>query len=136
MKLFVLIFSCGLLGILFFASEGHSQSAAKIKSTDEVVREEMIEISRHLRVTCTECHNVDNFKDNKKASFKIAKEHMGIVNLLKSKGFDGKDGPLATCYMCHRGALKPAFKENMKVIALKPEEPKKEAPKEAHKDTK
>ena len=125
MKLFLILFSFGLLGVLFFAPEGHSQSVAKIKSHDEVVRGEMIEISRQLSVTCTECHRVDNFSDGKKASFQVAKEHMEIVQLLKSKGFDGKSGPLATCYMCHAGALKPAYKENMKVIAVKADEAKK-----------
>ncbi len=122
MKLIVTFFSFSLLILLFFAPEGRSQSAAKIKSQDEVVREEMIEMSRQLSVTCTECHRVDNFKDNKKPSFKIAKEHLEIVQLLKSKGFDGKAGPVATCYMCHRGALKPAYKESMKVVSVKTED--------------
>ena len=114
MKLFVVFFSFALVGFLFFAPKGHSQSAAKIKSHDEIIREQMIEISRQLSVTCTECHRVDNFKDNKKPSFQTAKEHMEIVLLLRAKGFDGKSGPLATCYMCHRGALKPAYTESIK----------------------
>ena len=122
MKLLVTVFSFSFLLLLFFAPEGRSQSAAKIKSHDEVVREEMIEMSRQLSVTCTECHRVDNFKDNAKLNFKIAKEHLEIVELLKSKGFDGKAGPMATCYMCHRGALKPAYKENMKVVSVKTED--------------
>ena len=126
MKLFVVFFSFSLLTLLFFAPLGHSQSAAKIKSDDELVREEMIEMSRQLSVTCTECHRVDNFMDDKKPHFKIAKDHMEIVRLLKTKGFNGKDGPLANCYMCHQGALKPAYKENMKVVAVKAEAPKKE----------
>ncbi len=122
MKLLVIVFSFSLLILLFFAPEGRSQSAAKIKSHDEVVREQMIEMSRQLSVTCTECHRVDNFKDDKKPNFKIAKDHLEIVELLKSKGFDGKAGPVATCYMCHRGALTPAYKENLKVVSVKTED--------------
>ncbi len=111
MKLFVIFFSFALFGLLFLAPKGHSQSAAKIKSQDEIIREQMIEMSRQLSVTCTECHRVDNFKDNKKPNFKIAKEHMEIVEILKAKGFNGKNGPLASCYMCHQGVLKPAYQE-------------------------
>ena len=123
MKLFAIIIFFSLLGALFFSPEGRTQSAAKIKSHDERIREEMVVISRQLSVTCTECHRVDNFKDDKKASFQKAKEHMEIVQLLKSKGFDGKQGPLASCFMCHQGALKPAYKENLKVLTIKKESP-------------
>ena len=36
---------------------------------------------------------------------------MEIVEILKAKGFNGKNGPLASCYMCHQGALKPVYQE-------------------------
>lgn len=124
-KVFVILALFLGLAVLTLGPRGHTQSAQKIKSQDEIVREQMVEISRHLNVTCTECHKVENFKDSSKASFKVAKEHIQIVELLKSNGFDGKQGPLATCFMCHQGALKPAYKEGMKII----KKPLNEAPK-------
>jgi hypothetical protein len=138
-KLFIVFaFFTGLI-ILTVGPRGYTQSAQKIKSEDEIVREEMIEISKQLNVTCTECHKPDNFRDNNKPNYHIAKEHMKIVELLKANGFDGKQGPKATCYMCHRGELRPAYKENMKVVKVpvkeaepkdgkKPEAGKKEEP--------
>src|SRR4051812_271711 len=111
MKLTVILALFPAFLILSFGPRGYSQSAQKLKSQEEIVRDEMIDISRQLNVTCTECHKVDNFKDGSKATFKVAKEHIKIVEVLKNSGFDGKQGPLATCYMCHRGEVRPAFKE-------------------------
>lgn len=71
----------------------------------------MVVISRHLGVTCTECHNLKNFRDDSKKAFKVSLEHMKWVELLKANGMDGKNAPEATCYMCHRGLLQPAYKE-------------------------
>jgi hypothetical protein len=73
----------------------------------------MIVISRQLGVTCTECHNLQNFASDEKKSFKVAKDHMRIVETLHSSGFDGKKGPEASCYMCHKGQLRPDYKENL-----------------------
>jgi hypothetical protein len=104
------------LAILTLGPRAYTQSAQKLKTQEEIVREEMIDISKQLNVTCTECHKVDNFKDSSKATFKAAREHMKIVQVLKNNGFDGKQGPLATCYMCHRGELRPAYREGLKPV--------------------
>lgn len=101
-----------LLGLAtFLIPRAHSQSVSKFVTKEDKIREEMIVISRELGVTCNACHNVQNFKADDKREFKISKEHMKITQMLKENGFDGKKGPKATCYMCHRGKLQPDFKE-------------------------
>lgn len=88
-----------------------AESVTTFVTKEDKVREEMITISRELGVTCTECHSVQNFKSDSKQSFKVGKEHMKLTQMLKENGFDGKKGPAATCYMCHRGKLRPDYKE-------------------------
>ncbi len=97
--------------MLILSPKGHTESAVAIKAQEEKIRQEMINISRQLGVTCAECHNVQNFASDEKKSFKISKDHIRIVETLKSNGFDGKKGPEASCYMCHQGKLKPEYKE-------------------------
>ncbi|UYL09682.1 photosynthetic reaction center cytochrome c subunit [Bdellovibrio sp. SKB1291214] len=97
--------------IFFMGSLSVAESVPKFVKNEEKIREEMVTISRELGVTCTECHNVQNFTDDSKKSFKVGKEHMKLTQMLKENGFDGKKGPAATCYMCHRGKLMPDFKE-------------------------
>lgn len=99
--------------MLILSPKGHTESASKLKTNEEKIREEMITMSRQLGVTCTECHNVQNFTSNEKPGFKIAKEHLRIVETLRGAGFDGKKGPEASCYMCHQGQLRPNFKEDL-----------------------
>lgn len=86
-------------------------SPDEIKKKEEDIRAIMFTISRQLGVTCTTCHETENFRENKKSEFKVALEHMKITQTLIDKGFDGKKGPKADCYMCHRGQLKPSYKE-------------------------
>lgn len=93
--------------------EAQAESAVGLKKSEEKIRAEMIVISRQLGVTCTECHNVQNFKSDEKKNFRIGLEHMKITQMLRDKGFDGKKGPEASCYMCHQGELKPDFKEDL-----------------------
>lgn len=99
--------------MLILSPKGHTESASKIKTNEDQVRQEMIVISRQLGVTCAECHNIQNFASDEKKTFKVAKEHLRIVETLRGKGFDGKKGPEATCYMCHQGELHPEFKESL-----------------------
>ncbi|MEZ0392995.1 MAG: photosynthetic reaction center cytochrome c subunit family protein [Pseudobdellovibrionaceae bacterium] len=99
------------LCIFFFALPTFGQTPAKVKSDEDQIRELMITMSRQLGVTCTTCHNTENFRSDQKIEFKVAKEHMKITQLLIDGGMDGKKGPKATCYMCHRGQLKPAYQE-------------------------
>ncbi|WP_413558017.1 photosynthetic reaction center cytochrome c subunit family protein [Bdellovibrio sp. HCB209] len=103
---FILFTAIFLMGSLTSA-----ESVPKFLKKEEKIREEMVTISRELGVTCTECHNVQNFADDSKKSFKVSKEHMKLTQMLKDNGFDGKKGPAATCFMCHRGKLMPDYKE-------------------------
>ena len=94
------------LWILVLAPVSPGQSARELKSEEEVVRQEMARISKELGTTCTECHNLKNFKDDSKKSFKVAAEHMKLVALLRANGMDGKKAPEANCFVCHRGSMK------------------------------
>lgn len=109
-----------LLLILFLLPVGfvqnfsaRAESAQKIKAKEEEIRQNMILISRQLGVTCTECHNMKNLRDNSLKSFKVAQEHIKIVEVLKLNGLDGKKGPEASCYMCHRGQMQIPYKEKL-----------------------
>lgn len=96
---------------LIFSSQVQGEGVGKIITNEEKIREEMVQISRELGVTCSECHNVQNFADATKKSFQISAKHMKLTNLIRANGFDGKNGPIMTCYMCHRGKLIPDYKE-------------------------
>ncbi len=105
-----------LLGLLLSSVQLSAQSAKSVKNKEGDIREEMIKISRQLGVTCTACHKTDNFKSGEMPTFKVAKEHMKLTQILIDKGMDGqlKDGKYATmadCYLCHRGKLYPDYKE-------------------------
>lgn len=94
------------LWVLVLAPVSRGQSARQLKSEEELVRQEMVKISKELGTTCTECHNLKNFKDDSKKTFKIAAEHMKLVSLLRANGMDGKKSPEANCFVCHRGSMK------------------------------
>lgn len=94
-----------LLGPPF--SQVEAESPAEIKLDEEAIRKQMVQWTEELGVTCTECHNLRNFKDSQSKGFRVGRDHARIVNLMKANGFDGIKGPLANCYMCHRGDLHP-----------------------------
>lgn len=98
------------ISLLAYSSLTRAESITKFVTKEEHIREQMVTISREIGVTCTECHNVQNFASDEKKSFKVGLEHMKITQMLKDNGFDGKKGPESTCYMCHRGKLRPDFK--------------------------
>ena len=99
----------------FLESTVSAETVKKLKSNEELIRSSMIEISRQLGVTCTECHNMKNLADDSMKSFKIARDHLKAVEALKQNGFDGKKSPEASCFMCHRGQLKyPFFEKSVK----------------------
>ncbi len=107
-----------LILLLFFfplelslKTSAYAESAQKIKVKEEEIRQSMITISRQLGVTCTECHNMKKLTDDSMKNFKVAREHIKVVELLKLNGMDGKKGPEASCYMCHRGQLQIPYKE-------------------------
>ena len=86
-------------------------SKTVVTASELAQREAMVKMSRQLGVTCNHCHDVKNFKDPKLDNFKIAKDHMRIVDLLNAQGFTGKKAPKADCFMCHRGKSMPDYKE-------------------------
>lgn len=96
----------------FDLSRAQAESAQNLKKSEEKVREEMIVISRQLGVTCTECHNVQDFKNGDKKTFKVGLEHIKLTEMLRENGMNGKSGrPEASCFMCHHGKLRPDYKE-------------------------
>lgn len=100
------------ISIYFLSSLSLAQTPEKLKQTEEEIRKEMISISSQLGVTCTECHNVKNFKDDSKKSFKVSLKHLKMVELLKLNGLSGNNSePEASCFMCHKGKLHFKFKE-------------------------
>lgn len=100
-----------LLLLVFWGLPVFAESVTAFVNNEEQIREQMITISRELGVTCTECHKVTNFADGSKKTFKVSLDHMKLTQMLKENGMDGKKGPEATCYMCHRGKLRPDYKE-------------------------
>jgi hypothetical protein len=106
--LFQSVFVC--LSVVLYSSGAFPESAENFKNEQEIVRIQMVQLSRELGVTCTECHSTKNWKDSSKATFKIAKDHMKTVEILRSNGFNGKTYPEASCYTCHQGHLKFASK--------------------------
>lgn len=77
---------------------------------DLEVRKYMVQISKEIGVTCSYCHNVNNFKSYEKPAMKETKDMIHIVKLLNAQGFTYKNAPKADCYMCHRGKAKPDYK--------------------------
>lgn len=99
------------ISLLLVTTSSGAESVTKFVTKEEKIREQMVTISRELGVTCTACHNVQNFASDEKKTFKVGREHMKLTQMLKENGFDGKKGPESTCYMCHRGKLRPDYKE-------------------------
>ncbi len=95
----------------FLVNFAKADSAQKIKIKEEEIRQNMITISRQLGVNCTECHNMKKLSDDSLKNFQVARDHIKAVEILKANGMDGKKGPEASCYMCHRGQLKIPYKE-------------------------
>ncbi len=114
-------------GLLFSPSGALTESSTeKFKREQEIVRVQMVQISRELGVTCTECHSSKNWKDGSKSTFKVAKEHLKTVEILRANGFDGKKFPEASCFTCHQGKLKFASKMQHPEAAPKPADTKEE----------
>ncbi len=119
----VIFLSSILVAILAFSSNKNAASKSnldkakveKLSDADLKYREYMQTISRQLGVTCDYCHDVSNFKAPTKIAYQTAKQHMEIVKWLNLKGFQGPKAPVADCYMCHRGAAVPEYKEKVKI---------------------
>ncbi len=94
--------------VLAFAAGDATHKMAK--DPDFAVRQDMIEISRQLGVTCTHCHDMKNLKSQTLPAWKVSKEHIRVTALLNSK--EGLNGtPKVDCYTCHRGEAKPKPEE-------------------------
>jgi hypothetical protein len=77
---------------------------------DLVMRESMVVMARQLGVTCTHCHDPNNFKTTSMRTYRVAKDHLRVTQVLNGKqGFGGK--PRVDCYTCHRGEAVPAYRE-------------------------
>ena len=79
-------------------------------------REKMMVWSRHLGVTCVYCHNLENFKDDAKQTFKTSLKHSHMNKILQDEIFSERDkgGILKVkvdCFMCHRGKEVPDYQE-------------------------
>lgn len=86
-----------------------SQVPEEVHTSELAMRAYMVDVSEQLGVTCNYCHDTKNFKSDTKRAFKVAKDHMRIVDLLYAKGFEKHIK--VDCRMCHRGEAKPNFKE-------------------------
>jgi hypothetical protein len=94
--------------------QAFAQNPQTLKANEEAIRLNMLNISRQLNVTCSTCHHPENFKLGDKVPFKVAKEHIRLTQMLIDNGMDGKNGnPKADCFMCHKGAIKPDYKEKI-----------------------
>lgn len=94
-----------------------SPTSEKLKTESELMMESMQIISQQLGVTCTTCHNPQNWKDSSKKEFKVSLDHMKITQTLIDQGFDGNKYTKATCYTCHQGELNPPhLKKDFKVF--------------------
>jgi hypothetical protein len=106
MKLVSLIFLS-----FFVAATSSPREVKKLRDSELEQREAMIKMSRQLGVTCAYCHDVSNFKNRSMATYKVAADHLAMIELLNARSFTLKNGPRADCYMCHRGKAIPDYKE-------------------------
>ncbi len=90
--------------------------AEVLQDEDLEVRARMVEWSRQIGVTCTHCHNVQNFKSFEKPAMQVAQAHSRWVQLLNREGaykITNRPGIKVDCYMCHKGQPVPDFKEKL-----------------------
>lgn len=93
-----------LILVLLFNATGILEAKTEADS-DLKTRDLMLQVSRELGVTCTYCHNSENFKDSKNKNFGIARDHFRILHSLNSEsGFNAK--PKVSCFVCHQGKAK------------------------------
>lgn len=105
-----------LIQILALTCWSEPSQNPKVEDADSIKRQVMQNWSRQLGVTCAHCHDVKNFKDSSKPSYKVSIEHQRLVRLINEQVFadldkSGTPKVKADCYMCHRGVAIPAYKE-------------------------
>src|SRR5262245_31236746 len=68
--------------------------------------------ARSLGVSCTHCHNPENWSSDEKSAKQIARDMTALSRSLRDqlKAIEGlgNRNPVVNCTTCHRGALKPA----------------------------
>jgi hypothetical protein len=102
-------------------TENHSKAedhpkADVVTRSEQEVRDEMLLWSRQLGVTCVYCHDLENFKNPAKETFKISLKHSEMVKVLQQEVFQDRDRGnkikvKVECYMCHRGLERPEYRE-------------------------
>jgi hypothetical protein len=98
------------LSALIFGNFGFAANLDPVN--DYAIRQNMVNISRQLGVTCAHCHHMDNFKSGDLETFKTAAAHLKMVEELNAKRVHGL--PKVDCYMCHQGTAHPHFAEPLK----------------------
>lgn len=84
----------------------------QVKKKEDEIRKQMLQISKDLGVTCSYCHNVSNWKEDLKSEWKIAAEHLKMVEAMRSFTMNGKEKINETgCYLCHRGEAKYKWRQ-------------------------
>lgn len=70
--------------------------------------------SKSLGVTCTHCHNPNNFADEDKRQKQITRDMMEMATKINNELLSEisnleSDNPTINCTTCHRGEVKPAL---------------------------
>ena len=102
-----------LIAVFTFLCSATALSEEAFENPALKTRAYMVEISRQLGVTCTHCHNLNNFKSQEKPAWAISKKHIDLVEILNQQHRDKLGIEKADCYLCHRGKLKPDYKEEL-----------------------
>lgn len=81
---------------------------------DRLLRIMEMGFSKSLGVTCTHCHNPDDWGSEEKPQKQVARDMMAMVSKINSELLDGivnleSNNPTVNCTTCHRGQLKPAL---------------------------
>ena len=104
-----------LLFVIPLVSAAASNNNFGLKGDELKHREQMVEISRQLGVTCIHCHNTSDFKSDKMPTWQTAKKHMEVVEAL-NRDFKAQLGvKKVDCFMCHRGKHMPDYKEKVRI---------------------
>lgn len=121
----VLFFLSFLFSNQLYSNSSHSKATPESNPTSVSAtktpsqptdKETMIHWSRQLGVTCIHCHNLDNFKDDSKPTFKVSFKHFQMVKVLQEEVFSERDKGNSLkvkvdCYFCHRGKELPDYIE-------------------------
>lgn len=83
---------------------------------DDITKDELIQtmkfITRSLGTKCKFCHRSDirDYASDELEKKVIARRMMQMVERLNRELFADRGAPRVTCFMCHRGQLKPPMR--------------------------